>query len=240
MAALIGQRLQARRTARFNNCAEMNSINRTENPRVGGSIPPLATNSNNSLQGFPFHSACQSVHFRNTCDPGADLASIRRTPSSTWKAVIRKRGWPTVIKTFRTKRDAKDWARRTEDEMVRGIYIERAASERTLLSVALDRYISEVSSTKRPSTARREKPSAENLKAELGKYSFAALTPDVIAAYRDKRLTAGLSARTVRLELALLSHLFTVAIKEWRIGIIYNPVSNIRKPAPHPGRNRRL
>ena len=168
------------------------------------------------------------------------MASIRRTPSSTWKAVIRKRGWPTVIKTFRTKRDAKDWARRTEDEMVRGIYIERAASERTLLNVALDRYILEVSSTKRPSTARREKPSAENLKAELGKYSLAALTPDVIAAYRDKRLTAGLSASTVRLELALLSHLFTVAIKEWRIGILYNPVSNIRKPAPHPGRNRRL
>lgn len=41
--------------------------------------------------------------------------------------MIRKRGWPTVIKTFLTKRDAEDWARRTEDEMVRGVYIDRAA-----------------------------------------------------------------------------------------------------------------
>jgi len=48
------------------------------------------------------------------------LATITRTPSKTWKAVVRKQGWPTTIKTFRTRRDASDWARRTEDEMVRG------------------------------------------------------------------------------------------------------------------------
>ncbi len=168
------------------------------------------------------------------------MATIRKTPSSTWKAVIRKRGWPTVIKTFRTKRDATDWARRTEDEMVRGVFVDRGASERMLLKKALDRYIAEVSPTKRPSTARREKQSSANLKAVLGDYSLSALMPDIIADYRDRRLGEGLSASSVRLELALLSHLFTVAIKEWRTGLIYNPVANIRKPPPHPGRNRRL
>jgi integrase len=44
----------------------------------------------------------------------------------------------------------------------------------------------------------------------------------------------------VRLELSLLSHLFTIAIKEWQLGLIYNPVMNIRKPPPGQGRNRRL
>ena len=44
----------------------------------------------------------------------------------------------------------------------------------------------------------------------------------------------------MRLELALLGHLFTIAIKEWRIGLPWNPVLNIRRPAPGPGRNRRL
>ncbi|WP_437127938.1 integrase [Pseudomonas aeruginosa] len=33
-------------------------------------------------------------------------------------------------KTFRTKRDAEDWARRTEDEMVRGVYILRISAHR--------------------------------------------------------------------------------------------------------------
>ncbi|MDA1075480.1 MAG: site-specific integrase [Proteobacteria bacterium] len=168
------------------------------------------------------------------------MATIRKTPSPTWKAVIRKRGWPPVIKTFRTKRDAQDWARRTEDEMVRGVYIDRASSERMLLKSALKRYAAEVIPTKRPSTARREKPASDNLNAVLGHYSLAALSPDIVAGYRDRRLSEGLSASTVRLELALLSQLFTVAIKEWRIGLVYNPVANIRKPAPHRGRDRRL
>jgi hypothetical protein len=44
----------------------------------------------------------------------------------------------------------------------------------------------------------------------------------------------------VRLELALLSHLCPVAIKEWRVGLIYNPVANISEPSPGEGRDRRL
>src|SRR5690606_28157696 len=48
------------------------------------------------------------------------------------------------------------------------------------------------------------------------------------------------SNNTVRLELALLSHLFTVAIQEWALGLTFNPVLNIRKPSPGDGRDRRL
>ncbi|MCP3870679.1 MAG: site-specific integrase [Gammaproteobacteria bacterium] len=168
------------------------------------------------------------------------MATITKTPSNTWKALIRKRGWPTAIKTFRTKRDALDWARRTEDEMVRGVYIDRADASQLLLKTAMDRYLREVSSTKKPSTHTAEQHKAKALKAELGGYSLAALNPNLIAGYRDQRLAAGKSANTVRLELSLLSHLFTIAIKEWRLGLVYNPVANIRKPPPGQGRNRRL
>ncbi|MGB5251748.1 MAG: integrase [Sedimenticolaceae bacterium] len=72
------------------------------------------------------------------------MATISKTPSKTWKAVIRKRGWPVTIKTFRTKRDAADWARRTEDETVRGVYIHRAGAERLLSDKALERYLAKV------------------------------------------------------------------------------------------------
>ena len=67
------------------------------------------------------------------------MATIIKTASGTWKAIIRKQGWPTTIKTFRTKRDAEDWARGVEDEMVRGVYIRRSVAERLLFSDALDR-----------------------------------------------------------------------------------------------------
>ncbi len=62
------------------------------------------------------------------------MATLVKTPSGTWKALIRKNGWSTVAKTFRTKRDAEDWSRRTEEEMVRGVYIRRSGSEKMTLS----------------------------------------------------------------------------------------------------------
>ena len=74
----------------------------------------------------------------------------------------------------------------------------------------------------------------------LGSYSVAAITPVIVADYRDARLSEGKSVSTVRLELALLGHLFTVAIKEWGLGLPMNPVSLIRRPSPGQGRNRRL
>lgn len=177
------------------------------------------------------------------------MATIVKTSSGTWKAVIRKTGWPTSSKTFRIKRDAEDWARRTEDEMVRGVYIQRAPGERMTLESALNRYLREVTPTKRESTRASERKKAQPLLKHLGKYSLAALSADIVSQYRDMRLAGDpdengklvpRSNNTVRLELALLSHLFTIAIKEWGLGLPFNPVSQIRRPAPGAGRNRRL
>ena len=179
------------------------------------------------------------------------MATLVKTDLGKWKAVIRKTGWPTASKTFRTKRDAEDWARRTEDDMVRGAYIQRASADRLTVEKAIERYITEVTPTKRPSTQISDHNRSKILIRHLGKYSLAALTPEIIAKFRDTRLagedrkdskgkSVPRSNNTVRLDLALLGHLFTVAIKEWGIGLPSNPVMNIRRPAPGPGRNRRL
>jgi hypothetical protein len=122
------------------------------------------------------------------------------------------KGWPTVSKTFRLKHDAIDWARRTDDEMVRGVYISRSGSERMTLQNALQRYLEEVTPTKKPTTQRSEKITAQHLTRFLGKYSMAALSSELVASYRDHRIGAGKSNNTVRLELALLSNLFKIAI----------------------------
>ena len=95
--------------------------------------------------------------------------------------------------------------------MVRGVYIQHSGSERLTLEKALQRYLREITPTKKPTTQRAESTKAQQLISELGKYSLAALSAEVIADYRDKRLST-LSTRgqptsnnTVRLELALLS-----------------------------------
>lgn len=192
------------------------------------------------------------------------MATIVKTPAGKWKAVIRKHGWPTASKTFRVQKDALTWARRAEDEMERGVFIDRSHSERLTFDKALSRYLSEVVPTKKPATQETDKYCAVPLKAYFGKYSLAAISPDLVAGYRDMRLATPLervdratgkpsplldpatgkprtlSANTVRLELALLSHLFNTAIREWRLGLARNPVTGIRKPSPGEGRDRRL
>ena len=140
------------------------------------------------------------------------MATIIKTASGTWKAIIRKQGWPTTIKTFRTKRDAEDWARGVEDEMVRGVYIRRSVAERLLFSDALDRYGKEVTPTKKISTQTRELRRFAPLIKAFGSYSLAVISPEMVARYRDHRLAFGLSANTVRLELALVGHVYTSAI----------------------------
>lgn len=179
------------------------------------------------------------------------MPTIVKTPSATWKAVIRMTGFPTCIKTFRLKKDAEDWARRVEDEMVRGLFVQRGPSERLTFEKAMARYLADVTPTKRPETQSREIKRAPPLVKFFGKYSLAGITADQVAQFRDLRLSGqdrknadgdpvARAANTVRLELALLGHLFTVAVKEWGLGLTHNPVSNVRKPAPGPGRNRRL
>ena len=179
------------------------------------------------------------------------MASIIKTPSGKWKAIIRKAGWPLTVKTFRTQRDAGDWARRTEDEMVRGAFIKRASGDRMTVAAAMQRYLSDVVPTKRPTSQDADRRRSRIVIKHLGKYSLSALTPEIIAGFRDMRL-AGEDRKdskgrprprtnnTVRLDLALLGHMFTIAIREWGISLPSNPVMNIRKPAPGPGRNRRL
>ena len=168
------------------------------------------------------------------------MATFTKRKSGNWKAIIRRKGWPNVAKTFRIKKDAEDWARTTEDEIVRGIYFPRSESENITIADALDRYIKEVTPTKKATTQQGNRVQAKQLKSKLGRYSLAVLSSTQIAAFRDKRLADGKSNNTVRLELALISHLYSTAIMEWGLGLTINPVNNVKKPSPGKGRNRRL
>jgi len=106
----------------------------------------------------------------------------------------------------------------------------------------MKRYMADVTPTKRPMTQTTEKNRAVYLVEFFGKYSLAAITTESIAQYRDARLAGedrlkkGVAqpraANTVRLDLALIGHLFIVAVKEWGLGLPYNPVLNLRRPSP--------
>jgi integrase len=152
-----------------------------------------------------------------------------------WQAQIRKKGYPRQFKTFDRKTDGVKWARMVEREMDEGTWRNLKGAESVLLKDALEKYLNEVSIKKRPRTADRDRLSASYLRNGLGLYTLAQTTPDKVAAYRDRRLKL-VSPHSVRIELALLSHLFNIARREWGVGQIENPVSVIEKPEIPEGR----
>ncbi|MDA8153619.1 MAG: site-specific integrase [Acidithiobacillus sp.] len=155
-----------------------------------------------------------------------------------WQAQIKRKGFPLVVKTFRTKTEATQWATITESEMMRGVFIQRSDAERTTLAEVLSRYVDEVLPGKR---SRQPVQSVAGIVSKhLGRYSLAALSPAVLAKYRDDRLRTGLSGQTVLHELSLISRVLNLAMKEWGIAMAANPVLQIKMPEASTSRDRRL
>ena len=100
------------------------------------------------------------------------MATIVKTSAGNWKAIIRITGHPLTTKTFRIKRDATNWARTTEDEIVRGIYVPRNKSEKTTILKALDRYLKEITPTKKPTAQKFENNRSKVIRKYLGSYTL--------------------------------------------------------------------
>lgn len=152
-----------------------------------------------------------------------------------WQAQIRKKGYPAHIKTFDRKTDAKRWAQKIEHEIDAGLWKNIKEASKITLAQAIDRYLKNITPTKRLSTQRSEELSANYLKKAMGKLSLLQVTPEKVAEYRDTRLKS-VSSNSVRIELALLSNLFNIALKEWSFDGLVNPVSRIKKPEVPEGR----
>lgn len=167
------------------------------------------------------------------------MATILKRPGpqgrQVWQVQIRKKGYPSQIKTFDRKNDAQSWARKIEHEMEAGLWKDTKDASQTNLEQAIDRYLRDVSKRKRAKTQTSEQLSAKYIKRALGKYSLLQVTPEKVAAYRDDRLKE-MAPNSVRIELALLSAVFTVAQKEWSFSGLENPVKKISRPKLPEGR----
>ena len=166
------------------------------------------------------------------------MATFKQRESGWWQAVIRRKGHTQESKTFPSRADAEKWARDVESKIDKGTFVSLAEAEATTLYDALDRYEREVSKGKKGHG--QEKYRIQSWQANaLAMRSLASLRGADFAKYRDERLSVGAAAATVRLDLALISHVFTIASKEWNIPV-QNPVANIRLPRQNNARERRL
>lgn len=151
---------------------------------------------------------------------------------------IRVKGCKAVTKTFNSKKDAQAWAAITEDAIKRGVFIFEDSKPAPTLAQALVRYEKEITPLKRG--ARQERVVINALrKTQLIEQPLDKITVAAVSKLRDGYVKAGLSSSTIQKRLALLGHLYTIAISEWHIPLT-NPVKSVRKPVIDNQRTRRV
>ena len=162
------------------------------------------------------------------------MASVRKH-GDKWQARVQRKDQPSVAKSFSSKSDALKWARSVESQLDLGVLASKQMMPRLMPTV--DRYVAEVTPTKKGESQERYRAN-QFRKTKLADMAIDKITGEVVAQYRDARLTE-VSQNTVRLELAFLSVVFEQCRKEWGFAVP-NPVKQIRMPKPGKPRHRRL
>jgi len=161
----------------------------------------------------------------------------------TFRVKIRKKGYPSQTASFKRKTDAKKWAMQIEAAMDEGRYFSHSQSKRKTFGDMIDRYIVEILPLK-PKSQKKQTQQLEYWKDKLGDFILNDVTSSNITAMKNE-LATGQTPRgirsnaTVNRYLAALSHVYTVAMKEWE-WINDNPVSRVSKLRESRGRTRFL
>ncbi|MBP6733930.1 MAG: site-specific integrase [Chromatiaceae bacterium] len=163
--------------------------------------------------------------------------------AKSYRVEVRLKGHPAQRATFDRLTDARKWAQATEAAIREGRHFKTTEAKRHTLAELVDRYAREVLPAKKD--GHHQGRQLAWWQDELGAYALADVTPSLIVEARD-RLAAQITTKgtatgpaTVVRYLAVLSHAFTVAIKEWG-WVEANPLVKVTKPKEPRGRMRFL
>lgn len=169
---------------------------------------------------------------------------ISEDGQKSYQVKVRLKGYPTQTATFARKTDAGKWAQQTESAIRDGRHFKTREAKRHTLAELIDRYIRDILPRK-PRSFKNQKSQLLWWKEKIGSYALAEVTSSLIAEQRDI-LAKGVTVRetlrsnsTVRRYLAILSHVFTIAVNDWQ-WIEDNPLRKVSKPPEGRGRVRFL
>lgn len=165
--------------------------------------------------------------------------AVVRQRGDKWQAIVRRKGYGQLTRSFTTKRDAETWARQQEIALDRAeLPVSTNVLKDMTLRDLLTRYRNEVSSRKR-SREMEQRWIDGFLRHRMVDKSLAAIRPEDFSAYRDERLKEAVPSTVSRM-LVILQHAYEVARRDWGLPIPVNPVRQVRKPGYGAPRERRL
>ena len=149
------------------------------------------------------------------------MATFRKR-NNGWQARIQRKGYPDLAKTFKTHTEAVNWAKEIEYQIYKGLF--HLPIQITPLKKSIKPELYRIQ-------AWLKSPYADRYVSNLRSSDF--------SEWRDLRIKQGKAGNTVKLELALISHLYFIARAEWGFEDLDNPIRHIRKPKLARGRTRR-
>lgn len=158
-----------------------------------------------------------------------------------YRVQIRLKGHPIQRATFERKTDAKKWIQQTETSIREGRYFKTSESKKHTFADLANRYQREILPSKLKS---KQEGQLLWWKEQLGHCLLSEITAPLIVEYRDKLAKEVIrgkfrSPATIARYLAILSHVFTVAINDWG-WLDDSPMRKVSKPKQGRGRVRFL
>jgi integrase len=118
---------------------------------------------------------------------------------------------------------------KVKGEVAERKWFEKLPGEDLTFKEMMERYMTEHSArNKAPRSHVRDKSLRDHLVGHFGEMTLAEITPSQISEYKTKRREEGASPRTLNYELALMSHTFNIAIKDWE-WVRENPVKKVSR-----------
>lgn len=147
--------------------------------------------------------------------------------------------------TFRRRGDARAWVEQVESEIRLGRYAAVELARKYLLHEAIERYLIEIMPRKKESTQESQILLLNWWSRRIGEHSLSSVTPALVTDCRNALLEepgrhgVQRGPAIVNRYLATLSHVFTVAVREWQWAS-ENPCRYLKKLSEPRGRERYL
>lgn len=154
------------------------------------------------------------------------MASIIKI-GSKWRAQVRRKGHPTVTRTFEKKALAERWALQVETEIRGGAFADERKLAEFTIGDLIERYEEEVGKL-RP-FGRSKAGALAMVKRHLGQTPVLSFTEAKVLEYAKLRHSMGAGGVTIGMEFTYISGAYETARSVWKLPLPANPVAAARK-----------
>ncbi len=156
-----------------------------------------------------------------------------------WQTVVRRQGFKTLTKSFKSKAEASKWGRQQERNIDTGLTTDYSEASKNTLGDLFKRYIRENKHKAKKQWRNEEYRVGQLLKDTISDINLLRFSTKHLAEFRDRRCDQVKSA-TYNKDFNFISVVISTAINDWGIYIPHNPCKMMKRETEDKPRKRVL